>query len=250
MLRFLKQTIVAAVFFAAIGLIFYFSLFKDAGMPVVTPTLSVQPPVIVLQKLLKISDFDYDFLAEIRNPNFDFGATEISYELNLFGQNGELVMARKGLVSLLPGQTRYELISPLIIDKEISAAEFKFIDVSWERLKEFIPQNLFSVRNQEFSPLPSGQSIIRATLFNDSNFDFDRVDVNVILFDRNDDVLAVNKTDIRTFLAKTNRFFEVKWPKPFEGEISRIEINAYTNVFKNENFIKEHGTQEKFQRFY
>ena len=60
----------------------------------------------------------------------------------------------------------------------------------------------------------------------------------------------MNRTDIRTFLAKTDRFFEVKWLDQFSGSVSRVEINAYTDVFKSENFIREHGTQEKFQRFY
>lgn len=250
MSRLLKQIIIATIFFIIVGLIVYSSFLKGVHEPVMTPAVSVKPPVIVSQKLLKISNFDYDFLAEIRNPNFDFGATGISYELELFGQNNELVLAKNGLVSLLPGQTRYEIISPLAVDQEIFAAKFKLIDASWERLKEFVPQNLFSVRNQEFKILPSGQGLVRATLSNDSNFDFDRVDIQIILFDENDEVLAVNRTDIRTFLAKTGRFFEVKWAVPFRSPIGRIEINAYTDIFKNENFIKEHGTQEKFQRFY
>ena len=250
--RFLKQIVIAAIFFILTGSIIYFYFIKDASEPIPTPAVSVQPLLVVSERLLKIGDFDYDFLAEIRNPNTDFGAAAISYELNLFDQANELVTTKKGLASLLPGQTRHEIISPIVVDKEVFKTEFKINDVVWERLKGFIPQSLFSTKNQEYSRLTSGQgfSRLRATLSNDSNFDFNRVDVHIVLFGENGNVLAINRTDIRTFLAKTARFIEVKWLKPFEGRVDRIEINAYTDVFKNENFLKEHGIQEKFQKLY
>ncbi len=250
--RLLKQIVVVAIFFLIIGSIVFYFIKDTAPEPIPTPAVSIQPLLVVSEHLLKIGDFDYDFLAEIRNPNTDLGAASVSYELNLFGQVNELVATRKGLISLLPGQTRYEIISPIVVDKEISRAEFKINDVAWERLKGFIPQSLFSVKNQEYVFLGPGQgfSRLRATLSNDSNFDFNRVDVHIVLFSENGGVLAVNKTDIRTFLAKTDRFFEVKWLELLKGRIGRIEINVYTDVFKNENFLREHGTQEKFQKFY
>ncbi|TSC90509.1 MAG: hypothetical protein G01um10142_425 [Parcubacteria group bacterium Gr01-1014_2] len=72
----------------------------------------------------------------------------------------------------------------------------------------------------------------------------------MVLLGENDKVLAVNKTDIRTFLARTDRFFEVRWLKLFKGEVRRVEIEAHTDVFKNENFINKYGTQENFQKLY
>lgn len=250
--RLLKQVIIAAVFFIIIGSIVYFYFVKDLLEPVPTPAISVQPLIVVSQELLKVGNLDYDFLAEIRNPNTDFGATSASFELRLFGRDNELLAEKSGTTVLLPGQTRYEIISPLKVDKEILNAEFRIINASWERLREFIPQTLFLVKNQEYASLPPGQGFFRlgATLFNNSNFDFEKVDVYIILLDGSNNVLAVNKTDIRTFLAKTDRFFEVKWSKSFDGKVSRVEIGAYTDVYKNENFIKEHGTQENFQKFY
>lgn len=249
--RLLKQIIIAAVFFIIVGSIVYFSFLRDAIQPAPPPAVLIQPPLILSQRLLKVKDLDYDFLAEVKNPNPDFGATDVSYRLDLFGRSGELVATKTGSINLLPGQTRYEIVSPIIVDNEISSAEFKISDAAWERLKEFIPQSLFLVKNQEYALLPPDLgSRLKATLSNNSNFDFDRVDVNVILFNEENDVLAVNRTDVRTFLAKTDRFFEVKWLHQFSGSVSRVEINAYTDVFKSENFIREHGTQEKFQRFY
>ena len=250
--RLLKQTVIAAVFLAADGSIIYFSFIKDAPEPAPLPSVLIQPPIVISQKLLKVSGLDYDFLAEVKNPNLDFGAAAVFYELNLFNVDDGLILTKTGSMNLLPGQTRYEIISPIRTDGEISNAEFRITNVTWEEIKESIPQNLFLVRNREYSLLPSqeGYSKLKATLSNNSSFDFDLVDVHVVLFGRDSEILAVGKTDIRTFSAKTDRFFEIKWVIPFGSQPAGIEIYAYTDVFKNENFIKEHGTQERFQNFY
>ena len=263
--RFLKQIIIASIFLVAVVLVIYSSFLKDVGEPPAEPA-SIQSPIVVSQKLLKVGDFDpernregsqrasvsygvdYDFLAEVKNPNLDFGAAAASYELNLFGRDDEFIETRRGSISLLPGQTRYEIISPLKTDREISKVVFKITNADWQKLREYIPQTLFSVKNREYEQGLSPH--LKGTLSNNSNFDFDRVDVYVVLFDENGDVLTVNKTDIRTFLAGTDRFFEVRWTAPFKKPVGRVDINAYTDVFKNDNFIKEHGTQEKFQKLY
>ena len=245
--RLLKQIIIAAVFFGAVGLVVYYSFFMESREPVITPAISIQPPIVVSQKLLKIGPLDYDFLAVLKNPNFDFGATDVIYEAVLFGQAGNLINTLTGSISLLPGQTRYEIISSIKTAQEISNIVFKITNADWQKLKEYIPQVLFSVKNQEYEQNPPR---LKGTLSNKSNFDFDQVDIHVVLFDESNEVLAVNKTDVRTFLAGTDRFFEVMWLKPVEGRVNRIQIDAYTDVLKNENFLKEHGTQEKFQKFY
>lgn len=248
MLRLLKQIIIALIFFALVGSAVYFFLTEDTPLPSPSPAVSVSPLLVNTQKLIKVGELDYDFLAEIKNPNFDFGASQAVYELNLFDSGGNPILTKKGSATLLPGQSGFEIVSPIKTEVEVSRAEFKIIDVTWERLSEFIPQNLFLVRNQEYSGAK-----FRGTLHNNSNFDFDRVDIFVVLYDPNNNAIAANKTDIRTMLARTDRYFEVLLSALDSVVLERegtIEVSARTDVFKNGNFIKEHGTQEKFQRFY
>ncbi|OHB16781.1 MAG: hypothetical protein A2913_02375 [Parcubacteria group bacterium RIFCSPLOWO2_01_FULL_40_65] len=248
MKRILKQIFIAAIFFTIISSISYLFYIKDSIEPTPAPLVSIPSLEIISQNILKVADLDYDFLVKIKNPNLDFGAGNASYEVSIFSRDNNLINILSGSISLLPGQTRYEIISSIKYNQEISDIVFKITDVNWQKLKEYIPQSLFLVKNQELALDQSPR--LRATLSNNSNFDFDRADVYAVLFGENDKVLAVNKTDIRTFLSGTDRFFEVRWLKPFEGEVRRVEINAYTDMFKNENFIKQHGIQENFQRFY
>ena len=87
-------------------------------------------------------------------------------------------------------------------------------------------------------------------LFNDSDFDFAKVDVVVILFDDAGLALAVGQTNTNTFLSRTERYFSVSWPSQVRGTVAAIRVQASTNLFENENFVKRYGTQEKFQNYY
>lgn len=250
-MRFLKQLIIASLFFIILGSGAYYFL-KGEPEPVSEPSILIEPPTVISQQLLKVNNFDYDFIIEIKNPNIEFGATDVSYELSLFDEDDNLVEIKSGNISLLPNQTRYEVISPLEVEREIFDHDFKITGANWQKLKGFIPQNIFSVKSQNYSSLSSGDgfSKLEGAISNISNFDFDRADVFVLLFNESNEILAVNKTDIRTFLSKTDRFFQVKWINPFVGNVARIEVFIYSDVFKNDNFIEDYGTQEKFQNFY
>ena len=249
--RILKQTVIASVFFIVIAVPVYFRFFDRPAAP--PPAPAIGPPEILLQKLFKVDEFDYDFLVQIRNPNVYFGASNVVYEFRLFDAAGQTVFAKKGATFLLPGQTRHEIISPLRPAASAAGFDFRVIEADWQKADQFVSPGLLSVKNQPYSEVKEperGYSKISGSISNDSNFDFEKVDVYVVLFDDRNDPIAVGKTDIRTMLAKTERFFEVKWFKPFAGSVSGLEINPYTNVLRNDNFIKEHGGQEKFQKFY
>ena len=84
---------------------------------------------------------------------------------------------------------------------------------------------------------------------NSSDFDFDKVEVGVILFGDDNQIVAVNRTNIRTFLSRTERGFSVSWPTELPESV-RQDIEVLTNVFENANFIRNYGTQERFQKYY
>src|SRR3989344_7043582 len=52
----------------------------------------LDPPQVVSTKLIQAGTRDYDFVAEIKNPHPQFGASEVVYELALFnGDDAELL---------------------------------------------------------------------------------------------------------------------------------------------------------------
>lgn len=213
-----------------------------------------EPAILPLQ--IKTSQFlqtavgDYDFVAQIYNPNTAYGASSFNYSLIFTDENGVELLKSGGTSYIIPGQTKYLTAVSLKINGEAAKADIEINSVQWSKVQPFDSVVNFMIRRQNFLPNINGNSQFSATLFNSSNFDFDKVDVAIVLFDGAGNISGVGKTDIRTFLSGTERGFQVQWPYSLDSEVANVAIEAATNLFENSNFIKNYGTQEKFQKFY
>lgn len=189
----------------------------------------------------------YEVLISIENLNSNYGAKSGKYELNIFDENGNTVKTKESDIYILPGQTKYfveiDSIDPGVIGQR---ADVRIKSVEWVKADDFL-SSIFSI-NRESLPT-DGRTSYEAVILNNSDFDFDNVDVVVLVKDNAGNFKSANKTNLQTFLAKTERAIKVDWPFPFvSGE--RFEIQVTTNVFNNANYLKGHGTQEQFQKYY
>lgn len=230
----------------------------DCGLVCGNTCLELLAPLEVKNEyLFKIAeggtDKDYDVLFKIRNPNSRFGASQIAYEVQLFDSQNRLILRKRGFAYIGPGQTKFIFEPTIRTVLPARRAELKIISVDWGRLQGGLggEEVKFTIRNKEYlsNDKPGVFSHVRGTVFNASNFDFDRVDLVVILF-KGEVPLGANRTDLRTFLAQTERYFEVDWIDNFGVVPDRVDIEAGTNIFESYNFIRRYGTPEKFQQFY
>ncbi len=200
---------------------------------------AIMPLNIISSKFLKTPQGDYDFVAQISNPNVSYGASGIEYNLG----------SVSGSSYILPGQTKWLVLTALRIPNGVEGIQLAIKNAQWEKLD--IPNNTvnFILRRKDYRPAQKGTQL-DAVLYNDSNFDFDKVNVAVILFDDADNIVGVNNTDIRTFVSKSERGFNVAWPFVLSGNVARQDVETTTNLFENSNFIKNYGSQQKFQKFY
>ena len=205
---------------------------------------AIMPIEIISSQFLKIGEGDYDFVAQVFNPNTSFGASRVEFSLG----------SSLGSFYILPGQTKWLVLTALKIGGEVGDLKLVIKNAQWEKLD--MPDNAvnFVLRRKDYriaQASPSGQgSELDAILFNNSNYDFDKIDVAVILFDDTGNIIGVGKTDVRTFIAKSERGFNVAWPFALPGNVARQDVEASTNLFENSNYIKSYGSQEKFQKFY
>lgn len=210
----------------------------------------LDPPKVISTQLIEAGEGDYDFVAVIENPHPKFGASEVVYELTLFNGNENKLSKTEGMFYILPGQTKYFVLTHLRTDKNVQKIDFKIKSAKWQKLDSLEGLNLI-VRNEKYTNLGrSAGSALDAIIFNDSDFDFDRIDIDVVLLNSSGKIIAVHKSDIRTFLARTERGFLVVWPFRIDGRVDRTEIYPSTNLFENSNFIKKYGSSiEKFQEY-
>lgn len=263
-----KQLVIGLIFVLIVGAIIYgfvdyffiteatcFDKFQngieegvDCGLLAcgVTCEPAIVPLNVVSQKLIEVRPGDYDFVAQVNNPNSLYGASRVRYTLNL----GGAIPDRSGTFYILPGQTRFIIVSGIQSDRILNNVSVDITEVEWHKVEPFgdisflIQRKSYTVinRNGIFSEL-------EAVVLNNSDFDFDKVEVGVILFGNDGNIVAVNRTDIRTFLSRTERGFNVSWPVKL-SETVRQDVEVLTNVFENSNFIKRYGTQERFQKYY
>ncbi len=200
---------------------------------------AIMPINITSSQFFKVSPGDYDFVAQLSNPNVFYGASRLEYSLGSIS----------GSSYILPGQTKWLVLTALKIPNEVNGIQLVIKNAQWEKLD--MPNNTvsFVLRRNDYHPVQKGTEL-DTVLYNDSNFDFDKIDVAVILFDDTGSVVGVNNTNIRTFVSKSERGFSVVWPFVLPRPAVRQDVEVSTNLFENSNFIKSYGSPEKFQKFY
>lgn len=224
----------------------------DCGLAACSKTceLTIIPLEIQSSKYLQTGIGDYDFVARVYNPNSTYGASVFEYSLSFTDANGVELLKSGGSSYILSGQTKFLTAVSLKINGEVANVTMTINSVQWSKVQPFDSVVDFMIRRQNFSPNVNGNSQFSAMLFNSSNFDFDKVDVAIVLLDETGDIVGVGKTDIRTFLSGTERGFQIQWPYSIDSNVTNVAIEATTNLFENFNFLKTYGTPEKFQKFY
>lgn len=251
-----KQALIAVIFFLVVGglgFLIYRGFVPAPAKPTPSPMANLAPVQIVFTKLFNVENYDYDFLAKVANPNADYGASSVDYEISFFNAAEMKIAAKSGNFYILPGQIKYLIVSPVKLEEAAARIELHIKSIDWQKLNPMAAGGVnLIVRNTVFVK-PTQAGVFAKTggdVFNSSDFDLNKVETLVILFDSEDTPLAVGKTEIYTFLAGTSRGFEVSWHRPFVGNVARIDAEANTNVFENTNFLRQYGGQERFKEMY
>jgi hypothetical protein len=212
---------------------------------------TLTPLDVIDAELIQIEENDYDFVAEIRNPNMTHGSGKVLYEITLKDSSGDVVKTVDGEFHILPGQTRYVFVSPIQSDSAAVSAELIVTEPNWQQLTDFGVGDIRLIdRRKEFTEVNDGTVTgkVEGVIYNNSEFDFDKVEILVVLFDLSGDLIGAGTTNVRTFLSNKENFYEVSWFRSFENSVSRIEVQASTNAFENDNFLRRYGGDEQFQQ--
>jgi hypothetical protein len=266
--RFAKQFFYGLFFLAVIGAIAW-GLYRLA-VPVPTCTDGIQnggeegvdcgavcgnscpPALIPLEnrgvQLIHNSDGSWDALAHLENPNGIYGASRVDYMLNVLDAAGMSLAMRSGATYVEPAQPKYlDFALGTLSGKPASAAlQFTVASVQWAALSVAAAGTVqFQVRNETLASSSSGVHY-SATVTNHSSFDFDAVDVVVLLEDADNAVLAASSTVMRTLTSGQTRGVTLDFPFAAPG-FTHAQIFVGTNLFNNDNYLKTYGSPERVQ---
>lgn len=192
----------------------------------------------------------YDLMAKIENPNNDYGSPNFNYQFELKDSSGNIVGRKEGKNFILPAETKYIVETNIESQSSPSSVEIKIVDdVAWDKFSGYgehaEPQ--LNIYNKRYDLISSGAgfSEVYGLLRNESLFDFNLVNINIILRDAASKPVALNKTDMRTVGSGEERDFRLVWPYSFPGDVQNIEMEAEANVFDSQNFIKRYLPENK-----
>jgi len=208
---------------------------------------AVRPLSEPVVRLLANSDGSWDALATLENPNAAYGTARVDYVLTVTDASGAELAVRRGRTYANPAQPR-SLVFPLGRPASEPASAVLQLDqggIEWAALEIDAAGSVeFAVRADVLTPATASVRY-EANVINRSRFDFTEVDVTVLLYDAAGKTVGAGSTVVRTLLAGEERGFVVDWPFAVPGAV-RAQAFIGTNIFSNENYIREHGTDQRF----
>jgi len=272
-----KQLIIVAIiiiFFVLVGTGVYFAYFRhvatcfdgiqnqgetgvDCGGPCSfsCERLTIRDVQVNWVKYLNLQDNQYDLIAQIANPNPNYGVSDLKYTFKIYDSSGKEIKDQSGASFILPNQQKYLIEGGVNVGAPIGKIELAIEPTAqkdWaETSTDYQTPNIY-VLNRQFSALdnPPGASQVSGTIKNDSPFDFDSIVVSIVLLDADKQIIGVNKTEANTVMAGEERYFNATWFTPIDkSRLDSIDIQADTNLLSDNNFMQKYGAPEKFQEY-
>ena len=205
---------------------------------------------VIETALLPVSSNVYDAVAFIQNPNNLFGSGNITYTFEFIDGEGVVLKTLKGTAYILPAQGRYLMLLEERVENFPVRVEFRIDSIVWEKFSEYEAPSL-TITNKTFEKVSSGTDygVAKGLVRNQSPYDFETVEIYVVLRNTLGEIIAINRTDMQTVRAGEKRDFPVTWKYIFDGDVSSIDAQAITNMFGNQNFIKLFFPGGRFQQY-
>lgn len=191
----------------------------------------------------------FDVMMKIKNPNDRFGAEKFRFDFLLKDNFGKIIAERRGERFILPSEEKYVVEVGLATEEEPASVEVAISDYTWKEFSEYVEEPQINIYQKKYDLVSGGAGFSKfsALIRNESYYDFNVIKINVILRDGNKKPVALNSTEMRTVHSGEERDFALIWPTSFPGDVDvdKIDVEAETDVFNNQNFIKTYYQDAK-----
>jgi len=223
MSRIAKQIIYGIIFIAILaGLIILCMSSPTEDDSIITPIESQKQNLQILSfnEVASSTGLRSDYVIKIYNPNNSYGASIIKYSLNMQKDRTYILPLEKKNIIIINEKKRLE-------EKDFSINEIIWVEINKEKSADLL------VHNKQYNA--DDGSLVTATVFNKSDYDFLKVDVDIILYDSNEDPIAVSYSQLDNVLSLEKRSFESVWPQRISGDVANVYIQASSNIMDEEN---------------
>lgn len=212
------------------------------------PLVGVLEPNLLFAEALAVPGERSSIVARLENPNFYYGASSLDYRIDFIAPSGS-VASKRGSTYLLPRERKYVIENALPYPAG-GFAGFYIESVLWEKLPEWKAGSvILSVKDKNYRTLlgEAAKSEATGVVVNQSDFDIDKVEISIVLYGNDSRLAGAIKHEIRTLTSSEERHFRATWPFDLP-EAARFDIEAETDIFSNQNFMKRYGEPGKFKQ--
>lgn len=200
------------------------------GSCAVVCPVSIAEPIVLWSRAFPVTSGIYNAVAYVENPNPGVGVRTATYRFKLYDENNVLVIERVGKVFIAPKE-RFAVFEPRLntgnrIPKRVFFEFVKFSD--WTKLPKEMPKII--VRGEKFSNVNAAPRV-DAILQNGTIIDIGDIDVAAIVYDENDNAMAVSATKVDVLKADSIYNLAFTWERPFPSPPSRVEIIPRVDLF-------------------
>lgn len=210
-------------------------------------------------RALKDGNNNYDLIAKIKNTNRHWGATSVNYKFILYNNNDDVVDTVKGVTYVVPlgfseGEgVKYVIENNYAYGKEIAKVDFEMDNFRWSEVKDAmeLPElevDTILVKDKKYGKVEfgGGYYYVYGVTENTSKYSFRTVDIYAVLYDGQNNPIATGKTDQWTVGSGGGWEFRIFWNDKFDGEVTRVDYVAETNIYDQSNFMRDYGTGKKY----
>lgn len=254
-MRIIKRLIIIFIvlsILASIGFLIYWKNFRptcfdgkqngrEEGIDCGGPCIKVCKEEFVFEKIeIKELEFveeggKYDVVARLHNPNPGHGLEKLDYKFILYN-NEEEVGSRQGETYILPSEEKYVVEAGLEINARPLRVELELKEGEPQKFSETYPK-LEVVNERHSYPEESGKYFqTRFQIVNRSTYDFEVIDLTVVVRSEDGEIIALNKGYINSMVPQGVRDHEFFWPReiPYDDDAA-VEVEARSNVFDFSN---------------
>lgn len=189
----------------------------------------------------------YDVMVGLTNPNDKYGAIKFDYEFQLTDQSGAVLQRRSGKNFILPDENKFIIELNLYSSVNPYAVNFEIKNIEWDEFLEYDEPRLNIYEKnyrEEFE-----NNITTGLMRNESYFDFNSIEIDIVLRNDSGKPIALGKNEMRTIKSQEERDFKLIWPYKFSENVGKVDIKAEADVFDSDNFIKKHLPSRQFQDY-
>lgn len=200
------------------------------------------PPCTVIKdvnvsevKLFKFDDINYRVIFEANNTNPDIAYKKIDFKVSFYGDNLKVVDVEYFSDYVNQFEKKFILSPKFPIVQNVSSAKAEVLSVSKNDNKIIFLKNLIledeKLEVQENNGFK--EIVLNGVLLNDTNLNYNEVQVLGILYDKNKEIYQANSTVLFNIEAFKRRDFKITLPYKKDLDLNNVSIYSYINLSKN-----------------